>query len=424
MSRYPQRSVLPLKSFDISRAFMGNEKIAGLIRPDLRAMGLLPPQMGGAPGGTNTGAHTQGDIIMRLTDGTDPNDLWAEFQATLDVWNASRQTIVDFLSFPVTSQIESVGQGTTVDFELASEFGVPVAVREALTYFQMGYTLDWYDIATRYTWKFLLDSDSRQVEAVHQAILEADNRLIFTKVMNALFRNTNRIASINNQNYNVYALYNADGTVPPPYKTNTFAGSHTHYLASGAATLDSADVEQLLDDLRSHGYGEDNGARLVLMVNKAQGDVIRGFRFNVANNNGAIAKYDFIPAQGSPPVIIPNALIGAGLLGGSQPPSSLDGLSVIGSYGPAFVVQEDYIPAGYLLLFATGGTASLNNPVGIREHANSAARGLQLVQGPIAQYPLQESYYRRGFGTGIRQRGAAIIMQVTAGSYAIPAAYV
>lgn len=423
MGRFAQNSVLPLKSFDVSRAYMGNEKIAGLIRPDLRSLGLLAPIMGGAPGGTHTGAHTQGDVVYTLSDGTDPNDLWAEFQATLEVWNASRQAIVDFLSFPVTAQTESVGQGTTVDFELASEFGVPVGVRQALSYFQMGYTLDWYDIATRYTWKFLLDADSRQVEAVHQAILEADNRLIFTKVMNALFRNTNRVAAIKGQNYNVYALYNNDGTVPPPYKTNTFSGSHTHYLASGNATLDSGDVEALIDDLRSHGYGEANGSRLVLMVNKAQGDVIRTWRFNVANNNAAVAQYDFIPAQGSPPVIIPNALIGAGLLGGSQPPSSIDGLSVIGSYGPAFVVQEDYIPAGYLLLFATGGTANLNNPVGIREHANTAARGLQLVQGPIARYPLQESYYRRGFGTGIRQRGAAIIMKVTAGAYSIPTEY-
>lgn len=400
------------------------EPISGLLRPDLHRLGLLPPIGGGAPGGTGTGAHTHGDIVQRLADGTDPNDLWTEFQQTLEAWNASRQAIVDFLTYPVTQQIESVGQGTLVDFELASEFGVPVGVREALTYFQMGYTLDWYDIATRYTWRFLLDSDARQVEAVHQAILEADNRLIFTKVMNALFRNTNRTASIQGQNYNVYSLYNGtDGTVPPTYKTNTFTNTHTHYRFSGAASVDSGDVEEMIDDLRSHGYGDNEGSRLVLMVNKAQGDVIRTFRFGVANNNAAVAKYDFIPAQGTSPLIIPNALQGAGLLGGNQPPGSIDGMSVIGSYGPAFIVQEDYIPPGYMLLFATGGTANLNNPVGLREHANPAARGLQLVQGPIAQYPLQESYYRRGFGSGIRQRGAAMVMRIHASAYAIPTEY-
>lgn len=416
------KSALPLAPFDVRRAY-APEPIPGLIRPDLRQLGLLVPIMGGAPGGSPTGTHTQGDAVQRLADGTDPNDLWAELQAQLEVWNASRQSIVDFLSYPVSAQVESVAQGTSVDFEAASEFGVPVGVRSAITTFQMGYTLDWFDIATRYTWKFLLDADQRQVDSVHNSILEADNRLIFTKVMNAIFRNTNRVATINNQNYNVYALYNNDGTVPPPYKTTTFAGSHNHYRTSGAAAIDSGDVEELIDDLRSHGYGENEGSQIVVMVNKTQGDAIRTWRFNVTNANAAVAKFDFIPAQGTSPLIIPNALQGAGLLGGGQPPSSIDGLTIIGSYGPALVVQEDYIPAGYLLTFATGGSANLNNPVGIREHANPGARGLQLVQGPIAQYPLQESYYRRGFGTGIRQRGAAIVMQITAGGYAIPTAY-
>lgn len=423
MTKRVAESALPLSVLGSPGTYT-REPISGLLRPDLHRLGLLAPIGGGAPGGTNTGAHTHGDVVQRLADGTDPNDLWAEFQATLDAWNASRQAIIDFLTYPVTQQIESVGQGVTVDFELASEFGVPVAVREALQHFSMGYTLDWYDLATRFTWRFLLDSDARQVEAVHQAVLEADNRLIFTKVMNAIFRNTNRTATINNQNYNVYALYNADGTVPPAYKTNTFNGSHTHYKVSNAASVDSGDVEEMIDDLRSHGYGDNEGSRIVIMVNKAQGDVIRTFRFGQTNNNAAVAKYDFIPAQGTSPLIIPNALQGAGLLGGNQPPGTIDGMTVIGSYGPAFIVQEDYIPAGYLLAFATGGTANLNNPVGLREHANPAARGLQLVQGPVAQYPLQESYYRRGFGTGIRQRGAAFVTQVKAsGSYDIPAAY-
>lgn len=391
---------------------------------DLKSLGMLPVFAGGA-GGT----HTHGDVVTRLSDGTDPNDLWEEFNQTLASWNASRQAIIDFLTYGVTQNIESVGQGQTVDFELASEFGVPQGVRTALNYFQLGYSLDWYDIGTRFTWRFLLDADRRQVEALHNAVLEADNRLVFKKVMNAIFRNTNRVASISGQNYNVYSLYNGtDNTVPPPYKTNTFNSSHTHYrtTAGTAAVLDSQDIELPIDDLRSHGFGDNEGSRIVIMVNKQEGDTIRTFRFGVANNNGAVAKYDFIPAQGTSPLIIPNALQGAGLLGGQQPPGTLDGLAVIGSYGPAFVVQEDYIPAGYTITFATGGSANLNNPVGLREHANPAARGLQLVQGPVAQYPLQESYYRRGFGTGIRQRGAAFVTKVTLQgdtTYTIPTEY-
>jgi hypothetical protein len=78
-----------------------------------------------------------------------------------------------------------------------------------------------------------------------------------------------------------------------------------------------------------------------------------------------------------------------------------------------------------MVAFATGGSASLTNPLGIREHANAAYRGLRLVKTrETNSYPLQDSYYQRGFGVGIRQRGSAAIMQVKAsGSYAVPAAY-
>jgi hypothetical protein len=52
-------------------------------------------------------------------------------------------------------------------------------------------------------------------------------------------------------------------------------------------------------------------------------------------------------------------------------------------------------------------------------------RGLRLVKGAVPDYPLIDSYYQRGFGTGVRQRGGGVVMQVTAsGTYTIPAAYV
>lgn len=380
-----------------------------------------------------SGYMTQGDVVQKLTDGTDLNDLWAEFQATLNVFNEHRQTLVDFLTFPVTNEIETVPQGTTVDFETASEFGVPKGVGTKISYFQMGYSFDWYDVATRYTWKFLLDADTRQVEMIHQQVLEGDNRNIFNKVMNALFRNTNRTATITNQNYTVYSLYNgslAAAEVPPPYKSYTFDTTHNHYLTTGAfdatnGSLDSADVEGMMDHLRHHGYGENEGATMILLVNKQEADKIRLWRLGQDTNTGSStvnANYDFVPSTNSAPLILPNALLGAGLLG-QQPPSSINGLPVMGAYGPVLVVQEDYIPAGYLVMFSTGGTAGTPNPVGFRQHANPQARGLQLLPGNQSGYPLVDSFYRRGFGTGIRQRGAAVILQTNTASYTIPTQY-
>ena len=77
-----------------------------------------------------------------------------------------------------------------------------------------------------------------------------------------------------------------------------------------------------------------------------------------------------------------------------------------------------------MLTFGTGGLGQLGNLVGLREHANPAYRGLRLLPGNQQGYPLVDSYYSRGFGTGIRQRGGAVVTQFKAsGSYDIPTIY-
>lgn len=375
----------------------------------------------GAIFGGSRGVNTEGDVIRSTTDGVDLNTIWREFQDTIALRNRNRQVLVDFLSYGVTEPVATVPQfGGGDDFEVASEFGVPKSIRQAASYFQMGFAFEWYDIASRFTWRFLAEATAEQVEGVHQAILEADNRLVFNEVMRTLFRSDNRTATINDNAYNVYALYNADGTVPPEYKAYTHDGTHTHYLVSGAATVDSGDLDELQDHLTHHGYETVNGSDLVLMVNKAEGDVIRNFR-SIAN--GGAARYDFIPAANTPSFLLPTTLRLAE--GQTRPAATLRGMKVIGSYGEFTIVEEGYIPAGYLVAFATGGQESLSNPVGIREHRNAQLRGLRLVKGRDNDYPLQDAYYQRGFGTGIRQRGGAVIMQVkAAGAYAAPAQYV
>jgi hypothetical protein len=382
--------------------------------PDFNSLGLVLPMVGGA-----RGYNVEGDVLTQTVDGRDLNDLWNEFQATITIQNERRTGLVEMLTFPVTNVIEDVPQIGGDDFEEASEFGEPKGIRPALSYFSLAYDFKWYDIAARYTWKFLAEASAQQIEAVHQSVLDADNRLVFKKVMNTLFNNVNRSATIKGQNYTVFSLYNADGTVPPDYKGNTFNGSHTHYLSSGAAAIDSGDVEALIDHLKHHGYSAANGTQLVLLVTAQEAASIRTWRANVTNANAAVATYDFIPSQGSPGLIVPNA---QGMLG-TQVPNTINGMPVIGSYGPALIVEEEYIPAGYIVLIGTGGEGGLNNPVGLREHANPGLRGLRLINDNASSYPLVDSFYSRGFGTGIRQRGGAAVMRISASAYAIPSQY-
>jgi hypothetical protein len=369
--------------------------------------------------GSDGGYHTEGDLLGRTADGVDLNEMWAEFQQTLNIFNERRQTLVNFLTFPVVNMIENVPQVGSFDFDEASEFGEPTAGRIPLGVFSLGYDFKDYDKATRWTWKFLRDAPASHLEATHSAVLEADNRLIFRKVMEAIFDNRNRSTDINQQNYSVYALYNADGTVPPPYKGTTFLSTHDHYLVSGAATIDPGDIEALYNTIREHGYGQETGTQYVALVNRAQMEVIKTWRFG-QTYGGVVSNYDFIPAPGQPTLIVPNQ---QGLLG-SLPPASFGGLPVKGSWGDIWFIEEEYIPAGYVLMFGTGGAANLQNPVGIREHANAAHRGLRLFPGNQQRYPLVESFYSRGFGTGVRQRGGAAVMQIkVSGTYDIPTQY-
>jgi hypothetical protein len=376
------------------------------------APGYVPSLVGSEDpiNGYNQGSDV---LAVRTTDGVDYNELWAEFQETIRIQNAERQLIIQYLSFPVTSLTESVTQLSSSRFERATEFGEPRGVRQKPKAFFLGYDFDWYDIAARFTWRYLLDATSAQVEAIHASVLDADNQLVFTKVLEALYNNENRTADIEDQEVNVYALYNGDGTTPPRYKTNTFDGTHNHYLVSGAAAITPGDLDDLYEHLRHHGYGAENGVNQVVAVNSREGKVIRGFRIT----NGAT--YDFIPAAGEPT----DRLLEPGqVIFGNQPSSTFRGLNVIGKYGHQLIVEDDLFPAGYVVVIGTGGPENLNNPVGIRQHP--AAPGLRLVKGRDADYPLTDSFYQRGIGTGIRQRGGAAVMQIKAsGTYTPPSEY-
>jgi hypothetical protein len=366
----------------------------------------------------NRGYNTEGDVLTQTIDGRPLNDIWNDFQAALAAWNSGRSALVSALTFDVQSPIEDVPQISLDDFEEASEFGEPKGVTGA-SFFSMGYDFRWYDVAARFTWKYLAEADAGQVESVHNIILEADNRLVFTKVLKAIFNNVTRTANIRNQNFNVYPFYNNDGTVPPAYGPYTFTGTENHYLTSGAATIDGGDLDQMAQKLTQKGYGRLQGSQMILLVNDAQMPAIRTFRVATGSS------YDYVPAAGGAPWLLPVNTGGVVFPQGSVIPNQVNGLTVTGAYGPWLIVQNDYIPAGYVVGFATGGLQNANNPVGIRQHANAALRGLRLVKGRTPDYPLIDSFYNRGFGTGIRLRGAGVVMQITAaGSYTIPAAYV
>lgn len=366
----------------------------------------------GADGGYQ---DTRDVLVPSTTDGVDLNDLWTEFQESVQLANAQRTLIINFLTFPVTENIETVTQLSGAKFERASEYGEPRGMRQKPAVLSLGYDFAWYDLAARYTWQFLADADAAQVTANNGAALQGHNELVFELVLSALYNNENRETDIDGKIIAVKALWNADGTVPPKYKTNTFDGTHNHYMVSGAATIDSGDLDDLFEQLRHHGYDRSNGVQQIVAVNSREGKAIRQFR--VANGD----TYDFIPSLGEPQDVI---LDQGQQVSGGRASATYQGLRAIGTYGEQLILEDDLFPVGYVLVVGSGGSMNLNNPVGIREHKTPALRGLRLVKGRDADYPLIDSFYNVGLGTGIRQRGGAAVMQIKAsGAYTPPTEY-
>lgn len=371
----------------------------------------------GADDYSGGGYGTEGDLVFTTDDGIDVNQLWTEAQAALKVWNSGRSKLVNLLTFPVTNEVEIVPQVGEARFERATEFGEPEGERLKIGYFQLGFDFEDYDRATRFTWKFLRDADARQVRAINNALLQADEVTVFKNVMASIFDNRNRDTDIRNRAYKVYPLYNGDGTVPPSYRGNTFTSSHTHYTVSGNASIDSGDLENAYDNIAEHGYTIEAGTQIVCLMNRKQLKEIRHWRTGEVSANTVEANYDFIPSRWQPSQFLD---VPTGLLG-SLPPDTWNGLKVYGSYGDILLIEEPFMPEDYFLMIGTGGAGNLSNLVGLREHKNPMYRGLRILPGNDQRYPLVESYYTRAFGTGIRQRAGGVVVQIKAeGAYDIP----
>lgn len=379
------------------------------------------------------GYSTRADILTRTRDGQDLNRIWDDYQAALDDFNSTRQPLIDLLSSPVNGIVDEVGAPGTERFELQSEFGIAQSIRPNIPVTSRAYPFDWYDLRQGYTWRFLSKATQRQVDMVMQMALEADNALLFEQTMKALFNNANRTATLDGiaTPFTVVALYNADGSYIPPYKGQSFPGSHSHYLSSGSNTgqvaFDPQDFLDLAGTVEHHGFTRSQGYNIIFLMNPADANasVVKYVRNQTFVSGGAstvTSLYDFIPTQASnQSLLLPP---GYQLTGGLAP-NSFAGLEVVGTWGPYLFVQDYQIPAGYVVAAAVAGQSSQLNIVGIREDEDPALQGLILKPGNNNNYPLIDSHFIRGLGAGIRQRGAAAIMKLDAsgGAYTVPTQY-
>jgi len=364
-------------------------------------LNIITALYGRAQGEAPAGMWLQGDQIKMMpgsrsttVDGQDINSIWVEMQARLAAFNQFADAKAALLSFPVARETEKVGVPRNATFQRASELGRPTKVR--VEYVGRAFPLVHYDLAYGYSQEFLDYATGAQITAVEASVRSAWITLRRNIILAALFDDTNGT----HEALTIRRLYNADGEVPPKFKRWTHSGSHTHYQVSAGASLADADIETLEEHLIHHGFGEGD-AQLVIHFNRAEYDDIAGLT-------------NWVPAQSADrPAIVLGTVLGT-------TPTAARGLPVQGYINRFSFVEDNDIPAGYLLAYASGGVFAPENPVGVRYHENPSARGLRLVQGPNGRYPLIDAVYDGYMGAGIRQRGAAVCMQITGGAYTVP----
>lgn len=274
-------------------------------------------------------------------DGVDLNEIWELVVAGFEEWNARRSQISDLLSFRATVPGEAVPQGiSSPSMEKLTEYGVPNAANVPSSALVLGYDFGDYGLRSSFTWQALRRMTAEQVYAHVTGIMHSDNRLVTGSILRRLFDPTPRA---NNEGFQCRGLYAADGQIPPAYLGIEFDGSTTHYWKSGASQIDSGDLDDAIKMVRGKGFGLGDGSQLLILANPLESEHIQTFRQGEESRDGGpVAARSFIPSKTAPAYLQPDNIIGEPVSG------DFYGLKVLVSYGPAWLIESAFIPAGYV----------------------------------------------------------------------------
>lgn len=199
-------------------------------------------------------------------------------------------------------------------------------------------------------------------------------------------------------------LANGDAVVYPPVLGSETEATEDHYLAAGyiASAIDDTNnpYVTIRQELEHHFRTLTGGDNVVVWINPAQATVTED-----------LIDFDGIPdrfvSQGAQTAIPQGYPVGA--------PGRC-----LGRTNGCWVFEWAWMPADYMFGLHLGYPA----PVIQREDPTDTGlpSGLNLVSRD-ENYPLEMAHYRHRFGLGVGNRLNGVLMHLTAGAFAIPAAY-
>jgi hypothetical protein len=248
-----------------------------------------------------------------------------------------------------------------------------------------GYYIDWLVRSPR-ALRDLLDNQER--------CFEADRETVRALILNSMFDNATGYGLWNTNFLPLEGL-----TSPISYGQNTFAASHNHYVTTGTTSLSTLTwLTAAKQDMREHGR---NGPYDVWMNSESLKDI------------EDMATWITVTSVQNP---------------------IMDSVAMNGFQGHMLgcdFFTNEAIPADYLIVVDRGQRASMMAFVqvtqslyqGLLMFSDDHGGGVPLVgkaQWNQDVYPLVNAYFLRWFNTFVEVRDAAVVVQVTDGSYSRP----
>lgn len=240
-----------------------------------------------------------------------------------------------------------------------------------------------------------------------EGIKRKDRNTRRMEMLHAIFSNAARTFKDENwPDVTVQPLANGDAVTYPAVIGSYTEATANNYLTSGYAAGAISDVNNpiptIVNQLEQYFGTPTGGSNIAVFINNAQTNLISG-----------LANFDPVP----------NRFVEYGanmsLVSEGKYPAGLPG-RVLGETDAALIVEWRWMPAGYLYATHMGAPAPLRRR--IDPPATNLGDGLQMVVQDLDE-PIKTSEWSHRFGYGVANRLNGAVMQLTAGSYSVPAPY-
>lgn len=322
---------------------------------------------------------------------------WQSISVALDAHNSQLTDMLGNFVDRTTDARRSYGTGDTKSMDEMDQWGQADAqkISAAVT---VDFPLRRYGNSLQWTRQWMQSNSVAQLAAEVSSIMDADRQNVIKQIKRAVYLSSNysftdKLGFPANISLAVKAFANNDGSgYPVGPNGETFATSHTHYLAN--ATLTTTAATNLIIAVQEH-YNTGTPVVIINSADEAAWRALTGFQAYVdsrltlnANANQAVQRLNYSDLYNR----------------------------AIGIYGNAEVRIRPWAIANYAFCYIEGQSPVL----AMRTPSQAPELGDLQFNYEDERLPLRARSYERQFGVGVWQRVGGAVLQFSNGSYVNP----